>query len=55
MDELTKERQLLRKMYEVQEEMEELLDDGINDVHYALMSALILRLEEYLKNKQDLM
>ena len=42
-------------MYEVQEEMEELLDDGINDVHYALMSALILRLEEYLKNKQDLM
>lgn len=55
MEELTKERQLLRKMYEVQEEMEELLDDGINDVHYALMSALILRLEEYLKNKQDLM
>lgn len=55
MEELTKERRLLRKMYEVQEEMEELLDDGINDVHYALMSALILRLEEYLKNKQDLM
>ena len=55
MDELTKERQLLRKVYEVQEEMEELLDNGINDVHYALMSALILRLEEYLKNKQDLM
>ena len=55
MEKLTKERQLLRKMYEVQEEMEELLDDGINDVHYALMSALILRLEEHLKNKQDLM
>ena len=55
MEKLTKERQLLRKMYEVQEEMEELLDDGINDVHYTLMSALILRLEEYLKNKQDLM
>ena len=55
MDGLTKERQWLRKMYEVQEEMEELLDGGINDVHYALMSALILRLEEYLKNKQDLM
>ena len=55
MEKLTKERQLLQKMYEVQDEMEELLDDGMNDVHYALMTALILRLEEYLKDKIDLM
>jgi hypothetical protein len=55
MEELSKEKKLLQKMYEVQDEMEDLLDDGMNDVHYALMTALILRLEEYLKERQDLM
>jgi hypothetical protein len=48
------ERNLLSKMYECQELMEDLLNDGKNDSHYELMSILIKRLEDHLKNNQSI-
>lgn len=51
----TKEQQLLKKLYECQEMMLELLDDGANDEHYKLIQVLISRLEKHLIDKLDLM
>lgn len=45
-----KEKELLKKLYECQEMMEELLDNGKNDIHYHMINQLIERLEKYLMN-----
>ena len=42
------EKELLKRLYECQEMMSDLLDDGMQDKHYAMMSELIDRLEKYL-------
>ena len=52
---IVREQHLLANLYECQQEMERLLDDGTRDPHYRLMSQLISRLEKYLQNNQDLM
>ena len=52
---LNREQELLRKLYECQEEMEFLLVRGKQDTHYKMICDLIKRLEEYLSNGQDLM
>lgn len=52
---LTKEQELLRKLYECQEEMEKLLKEGKEDKHYKMICELIIRLEHFLCDNQDLM
>jgi len=52
---IVREQQLLANLYECQQEMEHLLDDGSRDPHYRLMDRLIGRLEKYLQNNQDIM
>lgn len=52
---LTKEQDLLRKLYECQEEMEALLKEGKQDDHYKMICELIKRLEKHLCDNQDLM
>ena len=47
------EKHLLTLMYEVQEKMEFLLDEGKNDEHYILMDQLVKRLENYLANNNQ--
>lgn len=42
------EKELLKKLYECQEMMADLLDSGKEDTHYAMMAELIDRLEKYL-------
>jgi hypothetical protein len=49
----TKERQLLSKLYDCQELMEELLDGGKEDKHYFLMEILIKRLELHLQHNSE--
>jgi hypothetical protein len=48
-------QELLKKLYDCQEDMESLLDGGKDDKHYFLMEILIKRLEVYLQNKQDML
>jgi hypothetical protein len=48
-----REQALLRNLYEIQDELGELLDDGEKDPHYVLMTTLIERLEEHLKGRQS--
>jgi hypothetical protein len=55
MSQLNREQELLRKLYECQDEMEKLLKDGKQDVHYKMICDLIKRLESYLCDCQDLM
>ena len=50
-----KEQQLLQKLYQCQEEMEILLKEGKEDLHYKMICDLIKRLELYLCDSQDLM
>ena len=50
---IKREQLLLKKLYECQDEMEELLHDGKNDKHYFLMEILIKRLEDYIQNNLD--
>lgn len=52
---LTREQELLRKLYECQDEMEKLLKDGKDDKHYKMICDLIKRLEIFLCDSQDLM
>jgi hypothetical protein len=52
---IEKEQNLLRKMYECQDLMGNLLDKGTEDEHYILMQKLIDRLEKHLEDRQDLM
>lgn len=52
---LTKEQDLLRKLYECQEDMETLLKEGKQDEHYKMICELIQRLEQHLCDNQDLM
>jgi len=54
MEDLNKERRLLKKLYECQDLMEETLDKGKEDNHYHLMQLLINRLERHLQYKLDL-
>ena len=49
-----KEERLLSKMYECQEEMAELLDQGESDIDYYVMQKLIERLEKFIQDNQDL-
>jgi hypothetical protein len=51
----TKEQKLLSKLYECQEEMEKLLKDGKDDIHYQMICELIKRLEQHLCDCQELM
>lgn len=48
-----KEQELLKKLYECQDSMEELLDRGKEDKHYFLMEILIKRLEEHISNNSE--
>ena len=48
------EVELLEKLYECQEGMEELLDKGVEDKHYFLMEILIKRLEDHLAIKNGI-
>jgi hypothetical protein len=50
MSESFKEKELLKKLYECQDMMEELLDNGKNDIHYHMINQLIERLEKFLIN-----
>lgn len=51
-----KEQELLQKLYECQEMMEDLLDKGKDDKHYLLMEIVIERLEEHIsKNNFNIM
>lgn len=54
-DDIKSERILLTYLYKCQSLMEELLDGGSNDPHYDMISVLIARLENHLKNNQDLL
>tara|TARA_Y100000389_G_scaffold132725_1_gene130186 strand:+ start:369 stop:614 length:246 start_codon:yes stop_codon:yes gene_type:complete len=49
-----KEQCLLSKMYECQDEMAGLLDQGENDIDYYVMQKLIERLEKFIQDNQDL-
>jgi hypothetical protein len=49
-----KEQELLEKLYESRDLMEELLDNGKNDGHYFMINVLIERLENYLKDENPL-
>ena len=49
-----KEQRLLAKMYECQDEMALLLDQGENDIDYYVMQKLIERLEKFIQDNQDL-
>lgn len=51
---LHKERELLKKLYECQDEMAELLDGGSEDKHYFLMEILIKRLENHLSGESTI-
>ena len=51
---LFKERELLKKLYECQDEMAELLDGGVEDKHYFLMEILIKRLEDHLSGESTI-
>ncbi len=51
---LFKEIELLKKLYECQDEMAELLDGGIEDKHYFLMEILIKRLEDHLSGESTI-
>ena len=51
---IAKEQKLLKSLYECQDLMEELLEEGIKDPHYTMISTLIQRLELHLQGKQDL-
>jgi hypothetical protein len=51
---IAKEQQLLKKLYQCQDDMEVLLDKGKEDIHYELMGILIKRLEDHLSNNLDL-
>ena len=48
-----KEQELLKKLYECQDCMEELLDKGKEDKHYFLMEILIKRLEIYISENSE--
>jgi len=48
------EEELLEKLYECQDGMEELLDKGVEDKHYFLMEILIKRLEDHLSIKNGI-
>jgi hypothetical protein len=48
------EEELLKKLYECQESMENLLDGGKDDNHYFLMEILIKRLETYISDKNGI-
>tara|TARA_R110001592_G_scaffold284110_1_gene552390 strand:+ start:429 stop:587 length:159 start_codon:yes stop_codon:yes gene_type:complete len=48
-----KEQELLKKLYECQESMEELLDKGKEDKHYFLIEILIRRLEVYISENSE--
>ncbi len=50
MNDSFKEKELLKKLYECQDMMEELLDNGKNDEHYHMINILIERLEKFLSN-----
>ena len=52
---LIEEQKLLKKLYECQDLMETLLDEGKEDKHYFLMEILIKRLELYLQNSHDIL
>ena len=52
--EKTKEQILLAKLYECQDMMEDLLDNGKDDNHYFLMEILVRRLESYLQDETDI-
>ena len=52
---LIEEQKLLKKLYECQDSMETLLDEGKEDKHYFLMEILIKRLELYLQNSHDIL
>jgi hypothetical protein len=47
--ETIKERELLSKLYNCKDLMEDLLDKGKEDEHYFLMESLIKRLENHLQ------
>jgi hypothetical protein len=51
---LYKERELLKKLYECQDEMAGLLDGGVEDKHYFLMEILIKRLENHLSGNSTI-
>jgi hypothetical protein len=48
-----KEQELLKKLYECQDSMEELLDKGKEDKHYFLIEILIRRLEVYISENSE--
>ena len=52
---MSKEEELLAKLYQCQDMMAELLDRGDQDFHYLLMEMLVKRLESHLENNKDLM
>jgi hypothetical protein len=52
---ITEEQMLLSKLYECQEMMARLLDEGREDKHYFLMDILIKRLEIHLQTQQDIL
>ena len=54
MKNLTREQELLRKLYECQDIMEDVLDNGKEDDHYQLIQILINRLEKHLQDRIDL-
>lgn len=48
-----REQELLKKLYECQDCMGELLNKGKEDKHYFLMEILIKRLEIYISDNSD--
>ena len=52
---LFKEQELLKKLYECQDSMEELLDEGKDDIHYFYIGVIIKRLESHLQNNHDIL
>jgi hypothetical protein len=54
-NQVAKEKMLLAKLYECQDLMEHLLNEGTADKHYFLIEILIKRLELHLQHNHDLM
>lgn len=54
-EKISRERKLLGKLYECQDELRGMLDNGEDDHHYLYFCDLIERLEKYLQDQGELM
>lgn len=49
-----REKALLCKLYEIQENLADMLDKGVDDPHYVEFNSLVERLEKYIQNRMQI-